>query len=665
MRTLTLQETRSVAAVPIVVVRQGYGSKSGGTRMRNRALRRRWFSLGDDGRLLYFQDNTCIVPLGFINLLDATLVDKDHKGEDDRNTVTIKARSRIWKIHFETATERIEWHGDIQSVIDIVNISTQPPLSGDSIYQYTRRDPSTIAAVPVALPVLVFCVVCTDPIRSFAVGECDHRNICSKCFIMEMTQYGRRACITCKANFGPVVVTENRTKLFREFDFEALRVSRNFENTYFDGRQQIKFFEDLYALACPKCNIKVSSKKDLMAHCRDEHKLNFCKVCWSKRKGVVPRQQRLYTLDGLREHRLRGDPATATEGPIAPHLTCKLCSENNIYDIEDRNMHMIEKHVCCQLCRRRGTEEWVANDKGLLAHYKDVHITCDDPKCCAAPMENVYDNQISFQAHQLKVHGDSTKSKLQQKSARRLDVFEFLTRPSDAAAAPAAAASAMPPSYQEISFDADPREQNRVLMNEIRKLKGDEGFFAFRQISGEFFKGQISAETYYDKFCEMFKGCPSTASIWTLLVSSLPNPTLRSELYGIHYENVQNGGGFNIGSRAGHANQQLGGSGTSNSNGAKKKSPPKPKSKVPSAGKGNARGGGEVLSVGNGESVASGVEAEGGAAFNADLAQMEIKNDNSDEELAIAIAMANGEDINNKAAGKKGRFKKKQVLYRL
>ena len=61
----------------------------------------------------------------------------------------------------------------------------------------------------------------------------------------------------------------------------------------------------------------------------------------------------------------------------------------------------------------------------------------------------------------------------------------------------------------------------------------------------------MSAAEYYGQFCEMFRGCSTAASIWMLLVSSLPNPDLRSELHRVHYESVRNGGGFNVGAGTG------------------------------------------------------------------------------------------------------------------
>lgn len=511
-----------------------------------------------------------------------------------------------------------------------------------------------------ALPTLVFCVVCTDPIRSYAVGDCGHRNTCSKCYVMGMQQYGRRSCVTCKAEFGSVVITDSESKGFREFQFDTLKVSRNFENTYFDTRQQLKFFEDLYAAACPKCSYRCRSKKDLIAHCISEHGLHFCKVCLSKRKGVVLRQQRLYTQEALRDHLKRGDAATATDGPIPAHLSCKFCNERNLYDLEDHNMHMLEKHMCCQLCRRRNIEEWVTNDKALIAHYMSAHLTCEDPACCATPMENVYDNEISFQSHLLKIHGDSIKSRQQMKNAQRVQLA-FPSRPMVAASTTSASSNQ---SYQDISFHTDPREQNRVLMNEIRKLKGEDGFATFRNTSGEFFKGLIDANTYYDRFCEMFRGCPTIASIWTILVSSLPNPELRSELYHIHYESVQNGGGFNIGCKEGRAKKAEHPSKSKNRNNNSKQSTANlPLSDAILSETDLNREGG-VPAPGSGVVERPADRSSDALGDKEATSPLDSKAHASKEQEGEEVLLDLGV-VGSKGPGKKGRFKKKQVLYRL
>lgn len=468
---------------------------------------------------------------------------------------------------------------------------------------------------------------------------------------MGMKQYNRRECVTCNAYFEVVVIADNGVKSFSDYNISSMRTSAKFENTYFDSRQQLKGFEDLYAIACPQCCIKYPSKHDLITHCRKDHNLHFCKVCLSRRKGVVVRQQRLYTHAELRAHLKYGDAARGSEGPIPVHPTCNLCNEKYIYDADDRAFHMIEKHVCCQLCRRKNIEEWLTNDERLVEHYQAAHLTCDDPMCCAAPMENVYDNEISFQAHMLKVHGDKIKSKELLKKTQRVNI-SFERRPGSNTTM--LTAQTYVAGYQDINFDDDPREQNRVLMNEIRKLKGDDGFVTFRDISGDFFRGGISTDAYYERFCEMFRGCSTTASIWMLLVSSLPNADLRNDLYRVHYESVRDGGGFNVGRS----------SSTNDASKSKKEDENKKKDRdkifEPTSCDESSELNVDGLNVSIVDKLPSPsnnkgpihLQLDGSAAVNANAATP-----------AKAITCREGGNLTK--TGKKGRFKKKEVLYRL
>jgi hypothetical protein len=322
-----------------------------------------------------------------------------------------------------------------------------------------------------------------------------------------------------------------------------------YPRTFFDDRREINRLDHLFAIACPLCGQKFRRINELKEHAKETHGKQFCSICLDKRKGVFLRNQRLYTPEELVQHMAKGDPATRDEGLIPMHIRCKLCSYTS-YDEEDRNKHMLDRHVCCQLCRRRGVEEWLTNDDGLLKHYKNAHITCDDPKCRASPMENVFDNDIALRVHMMNVHGSSA-SKQAIKDMQRL-TLDFRSRPTAAeetAAASAVSGSAVPTTpeqdqYEHLRLSGDSKEQNRVLISEIRRLRGEAGFTQFRNLSAEFFRREISPETYYNHFCSLFGGYASAAPLWMLLVSSLPDPTLRAMLHQVHYDNKKSGGGF-------------------------------------------------------------------------------------------------------------------------
>jgi hypothetical protein len=393
------------------------------------------------------------------------------------------------------------------------------------------------------------CIVCVEPIRHFALGSCGHRSLCSTCYAINAKQYDRRSCVTCKFPFEEVVITADHIRPFEGFDASQLMAVPQYPRTYFDDRREINRLDHLFAIACPQCGQKFRRIQELKEHVKETYGKQFCAICLDKRKGVFLRNQRLYSPEELVQHMAKGDPATRDEGLIPVHIRCKLCSYTS-YDEEDRNKHMLDRHVCCQLCRRRGAEEWLANDDGLLKHYRTAHVTCDDPKCRASPMENVFDNDIALRVHMMNVHGSSaSKQAIRDMQRLTLDFRSRPSAPSEAVATSAVSAAAVPPApehdqYEQLRLSGDSKEQNRVLISEIRRLRGEAGFTQFRNLSAEFFRREISPETYYNHFCSLFGGYSSAAPLWMLLVSSLPDPTLRTQLHQVHYDNKKSGGGF-------------------------------------------------------------------------------------------------------------------------
>ena len=291
-------------------------------------------------------------------------------------------------------------------------------------------------------------------------------------------------------------------------------------------------------------------------------------------------------------HLLNGDPARDGEGAIPVHEKCAYCREI-CYDLGDLHAHMLDKHLSCQVCRRMGRRETgVADARLLIDHYNQEHFTCSDTRCQENFLENVFDSDISLRAHVISVHKDSFESKQALKDAQKLAVefrsqkssgdnrgahessgSEARNMTSDWGPTPAVASSSRPGmarggSYASSSSvnselasaknsgavakaaekslldSTDPREQNKKLISEIRRLTGEMGFRRFRDISAEYVSKAISADMYYSYFCKMFGDYDTAGPLWMLLVSSNPDPTLRAELYQTHFSNKSKGGGF-------------------------------------------------------------------------------------------------------------------------
>ena len=141
------------------------------------------------------------------------------------------------------------------------------------------------------------CIVCLEAIQCYAVGSCNHRNQCSRCYMISLKQYNRQVCVTCKAMneaFEPVVLTSSRTKPHSQFNIRALNSSKHYHRTFFEDKKEMQKFSELFQAKCPLCGQTFRDLKELKGHARNEHNKQFCNVCIEKRKGVFPYQQRLY-----------------------------------------------------------------------------------------------------------------------------------------------------------------------------------------------------------------------------------------------------------------------------------------------------------------------------------------------------------------------------------
>lgn len=267
------------------------------------------------------------------------------------------------------------------------------------------------------------CFICVSkPI--VVIGECGHKTICEDCFTMSSLLFENRLCITCQSDFGEVVISKKcglapdsltMIKSSRKTMLFSRRVKAHFDNPNFKNK-----VEKSISSTCPQCSQTFPNLNSLKSHASSQHNLEFCNICLSKRR-VFSKRQRLYERGTLQEHRLKGDKAHGDEGAIPAHIKCKYCREW-CYDITDHHNHMIQKHECCQVCRRLGRGElWISNDAALIVHYSEEHLICDFAECVSKPLENVFEDELSLQSHILKIHGHLI-SKEDRKAASKVSV---------------------------------------------------------------------------------------------------------------------------------------------------------------------------------------------------------------------------------------------------
>jgi hypothetical protein len=67
------------------------------------------------------------------------------------------------------------------------------------------------------------CLVCMDPIDIFALGECNHRNICGRCSLKQRMFHKDLQCMMCKAALATVIYTTEARRPYAAFDCASLR----------------------------------------------------------------------------------------------------------------------------------------------------------------------------------------------------------------------------------------------------------------------------------------------------------------------------------------------------------------------------------------------------------------------------------------------------------
>jgi len=77
-------------------------------------------------------------------------------------------------------------------------------------------------------------------------------------------------------------------------------------------------------------------------------------------------------------------------------------------------------------------------------------------------------------------------------------------------------------------------EKNQLMVTIMKSLVTDEGFAKFKQYSGKYRSGELTAKEYYDHFFILFGKSEQTRELFSLLASLLPDPEKRMELLQLH-----------------------------------------------------------------------------------------------------------------------------------
>jgi hypothetical protein len=407
----------------------------------------------------------------------------------------------------------------------------------------------------------------------FAVGKCNHRNICARCNLKQRLFFKDLACLMCKAQLPTVVYTSHPSRSFEAFGEREVVSSARLGGCSTHEPSTRAMLERLLDCVCPLCGPVTglfSDRDALASHVTRQHGLHYCPVCLRDRPVFISEQICFSSKSEMTAHMNKGDEKTHMKG----HPKCHFCNEH-FYGDEQLYDHMKQLHMECPVCRGRGIlHQFYRAYRDLRKHWSDSpadHFVCPDAANCEMV---VFGTDVEWRQHQLNVHG----SALSKQEARRLlnvtDVFEIRlandrratersnrvgfqtaeTEAADAAAAAAASASAAASSAgssvsssassgsliqvlqalpQPPASEMEARARNAEVMARMREILHEDVFVHFRENAQRFREGQTSPQDYFDSFVGIF-GEEETATLFPKVVSLLPAAEKRAVLFDIY-----------------------------------------------------------------------------------------------------------------------------------
>ncbi|TYZ61700.1 hypothetical protein PybrP1_005712 [[Pythium] brassicae (nom. inval.)] len=252
------------------------------------------------------------------------------------------------------------------------------------------------------------CLLCADPIKFYAVGECNHTGMCSKCFMRMRLILHDKACPMCKTALDRVVVSRE-LRAFDSFPFwgDALGpdavLDEPSEMIFVDCRAH---YEALRALREFKCRVKKCKEKKptlaaLKEHLRRDHGAEFCELCLQHQHFFVQEQQ-VFTKASVKAHNVgRNRSAGAKSSGKDFHPMCQFCRKR-FYGSGELFEHLERDHFKCHICKIE--HEYYRNYISLETHFRRDHHLCEDPGCLSNRYV-VFPNDIEYHAHMSSVHG--------------------------------------------------------------------------------------------------------------------------------------------------------------------------------------------------------------------------------------------------------------------
>jgi len=260
------------------------------------------------------------------------------------------------------------------------------------------------------------CFICYQPIQFCALGQCNHRGVCSYCAVRSRKLFKENKCSICKTPLQVIILVKpSELKNFENFALGSLE-SR--DNIYFSSKEAAEHYAQIDKLSdstCMICDSPCKNLYDLKQHLKSTHGLSFCKICLEDRK-VFLQEQKLYDQNQLKKHMSQGDGDTSIK-----HENCQFCNIS-FYDNDHLYQHLNDKHETCFLCeRQRIYYQYYQDYKSLEVHFKKEHFLCDYPECLEKKFV-VFATKEERNIHNIKEHTGKNLSQSARKNASKIQV---------------------------------------------------------------------------------------------------------------------------------------------------------------------------------------------------------------------------------------------------
>lgn len=200
------------------------------------------------------------------------------------------------------------------------------------------------------------CLLCTNKIDYFAVGECNHSQVCSTCVYRMRFVLADYTCAICQQDIPNVVVSDTKQS-FAEYNVWGSTagpdvIVHNKVQVYFKNcKVEEQRLLNLTKFTCRvhNCTEKFDTGKLLEKHMQMVHKRQFCKLCFESQAFFI-QEQPVYTNNQLKRH--NKENVNPMNKITERHPQCKFCCRRYV-NATKLYEHLEKEHFSCHLCEAK------------------------------------------------------------------------------------------------------------------------------------------------------------------------------------------------------------------------------------------------------------------------------------------------------------------------